>query len=129
MRPLHISPTYRCISVLNLYALRHSSTYENIQNFNLHIHTDLGHLRSVSVHDFKTVSLSFLVTFATNFDAIIWDNFFCSQIIKQARNFPKGPSKLNREIPKEHSLNKTLTNCLNVKEPLDPNGNGVISES
>ena len=51
----------------------HSSTYELFQNFNLCTYRnfrDLGLLKSVSVHDCKTVSLFFQVIFATNFDVI-----------------------------------------------------------
>ena len=50
----------------NFSAYKYSSAYEIIPNFNLLKYKnviDLSLLRSESVHDFKTVSLTFLVTF------------------------------------------------------------------
>ena len=44
---------------------------------------DLDQWMNGSGNDFKTVSLSFLVTFAKNFDAIFQDNSSCFQIFKQ----------------------------------------------
>ena len=58
---------------------RDSSWYETIRNFNLCSYRNLiglSLLRSGPGHDFKTVLLSFLVTLATNFDAIFWNDLF-----------------------------------------------------
>ena len=57
----------------NLPTQRLSSSYKTIQNFNVHSYrnfVDLAKLTSGSVHVLKIVLLSFLLTFATNFDVI-----------------------------------------------------------
>ena len=57
--------------------------YEVVQNFILCLcrnFVDLGLVRSVSVHDFKTVLLFVVVIFATNFDVVFKDHSFCSHI-------------------------------------------------
>ena len=57
------------------FKCQEDSSMDNIQNFNMGLYinyTESGLLRSGSVHEFKTVSLSFLVAFPTNFDAILF---------------------------------------------------------
>ena len=58
------------ISQCILYVQRHFSIYEIIENFSVQPFRKfvvLGSLKSGSVQDFKTVSLSFLITSATYF--------------------------------------------------------------
>lgn len=62
-------------------------------NFNFYIFNVRSHrnsadsciLRSGYVYDFTIVSLSFLVTFAINFDKIFWDDRFCPHILTNKR--------------------------------------------
>ena len=60
---------------------RHSLTYKIIQNFNVHSYRnsiDLSLSRSSSVHDFKTVSLSWLTLLQTLMEYL--RQSFCPQI-------------------------------------------------
>ena len=43
----------------------------------------LSLLTGVSHREFKTASLFIVVIFATNFDVMLKDHLFCSQILKQ----------------------------------------------
>ena len=84
----HNFRTWQSICLVPLYALTQSSNYETIENFNVHSYknfVDLVLFRKGSVCDFKTGSLFFLVTFAVNFDTIIWQNpFFNTYSVKPA---------------------------------------------
>ena len=69
---------------LGTYLLSTQALFQ-LQNYLCGNSVDLGLLRSGSVHAFRTVLLSSLVTFATNFDAIFRDDLlfrylFCSRI-------------------------------------------------
>ena len=77
-------PICRNVLLHTFYVQQHSIMYENVQNSILSLCRnlfDLGLWRSVSAHHFETVSLFFVVIFATNFEMIFKDHLFCSHII------------------------------------------------
>ena len=71
---------FQCGGVSQVIPLMHRGTPLGMKLFRISAgaHTEisktLGLLRIGSVHDFKTVSFSFLVTFVMNFDAIFWND-------------------------------------------------------
>ena len=66
-----------------------SSTYEITQiSMSAHKKFHRFGFLSCSVYNFKSVSHSFLVTFATNFDEIFWGNpFYSNQAAPKSKRF------------------------------------------